>query len=123
MINIEDFRIYCLSKTGLTESLPFDEHTLVFKVRDKMFALTSLAKEEFTVNLKCDPERALELRESYPEVQPGYHMSKKHWNTISFEGSLPNSLCYELIDHSYELVVQKLTKKERLILAEMETRD
>jgi len=119
-MNIEDFRIYCLSKAGTEECLPFDEHTLVFKVMGKMFALTSLNSEEFTVNLKCDPDRALDLRESYEEVQPGYHMSKKHWNTVSFEGSLRNSMLKELVDHSYDMVVKGLTKKLKQELAEME---
>ena len=110
-MNIEDFRIYCLSKAGTEECLPFDAHTLVFKVMGKMFALTSLNSEEFTANLKCDPEKALDLRESYDEVRPGFHMNKKHWNTVSFEGSLKNSLLKELIDHSYDMVVKGLTKK------------
>ena len=78
-----------------------------------MFALTGLGKEQFTVNLKCDPERALDLREEYPEIQPGYHMSKKHWNTIDFEGSLNDDFLVKLIDHSYDLVVKKLKKSER----------
>ena len=111
-MNIEELREYCLNKKGTTEELPFDENTLVFKVMGKMFALTSLIRIPFTVNLKCDPERALELREQYPAVQPGYHMNKKHWNTINFEdGSLNNAFLLELVDHSYNLVVLKLTKK------------
>jgi len=112
-MHIEEFRTYCLSKPGVTESFPFDEVTLVFKVMSKMFALTGLGKEQFTVNLKCDPERALDLREEYSEIQPGYHMSKKHWNTIDFEGSLNDDFLVELIDHSYDLVVKKLKKSER----------
>lgn len=110
-MNIEDFRIYCLSKPGTEECLPFDQDTLVFKVMGKMFALTSLDSEVFTVNLKCDPDRAVELREEHPEVQPGYHMSKVHWNTVNFEGRLKNAFLRELIDHSYEMVVKGLTKK------------
>ncbi len=116
-MNIEEYRIYCLSKPGVTESFPFDEVTLVFKVMSKMFALTSVKGEDFTVNLKCDPDRAIELREEYPEVQPGYHMSKKHWNTIDFEGSLDDKFLMELIDHSYDLVVKGLKKSEREALA------
>jgi len=112
-MHIEEFRTYCLSKPGVTESFPFDEVTLVFKVMSKMFALTGLGKEQFTVNLKCDPERALDLREEYSEIQPGYHMSKKHWNTIDFEGSLNDDFLVKLIDHSYDLVVKKLKKSER----------
>ena len=112
-MNIEEFHNYCMAKKGVEETFPFDEVTLVFKVLGKMFALTGLDREGFTVNLKCDPERAIELRESYPEIQPGYHMSKKHWNTVDFEGSLSNKMLQELIDHSYELVVQKMKKADR----------
>jgi predicted DNA-binding protein (MmcQ/YjbR family) len=115
-MNIEEFREYCLSKKGVEETFPFDEVTLVFKVMGKMFALTGLDSLEFTVNLKCDPDRALELREQYPEIQPGWHMSKKHWNTVSFEGGLDDDFLIELIDHSYDLVVKGLTKKLRLEL-------
>lgn len=110
-MNIEDFRTYCLSKKGVAEAFPFDEVTLVFKVMDKMFALTGLESEAFTVNLKCDPTRAIELREEYPEIQPGYHMNKKHWNTVSFDGSIADHLILELVDHSYELVYAGLPKK------------
>lgn len=112
-MNIEELRDYILSKPHVTESLPFDAHTLVFKVVDKMFALTSFNRLPHAVNLKCDPERALELRESYMAVQPGYHMSKKHWNTVVIESDVSNDLLKELIDHSYDLVVQKMTKKIR----------
>ena len=110
-MNIEAFREYCLSKKGVTEEFPFDETTLVFKVMGKMFALTGLDRIPFKVNLKCDPDRALELRESNPDIEPGYHMSKKHWNTVNFSGSLSTILLQELIDHSYDLVVSGLTKK------------
>ena len=110
-MNIESLRAYCLSKKGTTESLPFDEHTLVFKVMGKMFALISLEKLPLQINLKCDPERAIELREEYDGVIiPGYHMSKTHWNTI-FIGQLPPSFLIDLINHSYELVVAKLSNK------------
>ncbi len=112
-MNIEEIRDYCLAKPGVTEGFPFDEVTLVFKVMSKMFALTNLDGEPPTVNLKCDPGRAIELREMYEEVQPGYHMSKKHWNTIDPNGSLSGELFYELIDHSYGLVVESLKKKDR----------
>jgi predicted DNA-binding protein (MmcQ/YjbR family) len=111
-MNIESFREYCLSKKGVTECFPFDENTLVLKVMDKMFALTDL-DGEFTVNLKCKPELAIELREHYPAVQPGYHMSKQHWNTVHFDGSIPDKLVCDWIDHSYELVVAKLSKKNK----------
>ncbi|WP_438710944.1 MmcQ/YjbR family DNA-binding protein [Aquimarina muelleri] len=110
-MDIETFREYCLSKKGVTEGFPFDKSTLVFKVMGKMFALTGLEKTPFSVNLKCDPDRALELREYHPEVTPGYHMNKKHWNTVNFSGSLSTNLKQELIDHSYDLIVNGLTKK------------
>jgi predicted DNA-binding protein (MmcQ/YjbR family) len=99
-----------MSKKGVTESFPFDESTLVFKVMGKMFALTSL-DSEFTVNLKCDPDIAIELREQYPSVIPGYHMNKTHWNTIIIDGSISSRLIYEWVDHSYNLIVDSLPKK------------
>ena len=110
-MNIEQFRNYCLSKKHVTESFPFDEVTLVFKVANKMFALSGLEHHPSTVNLKCDPEKAIELRAQYSDVIEGFHMSKKHWNTITIEGNLSNKLIEELIDHSYNLVVNGLTKK------------
>lgn len=112
-MNIEEFRNYCLSKKYVTESFPFDESTLVFKVAEKMFALTGLEHQPPRVNLKCDPERALELREAYSDITAGYHMSKKHWNTIIIDGNVPNKLLTELIDYSYKLVVQGLPKKQQ----------
>ncbi len=115
-MHIEEFRTYCLAKKGVTEEFPFDESTLVFKVMGKVFALTGLDKIPFSVNLKCDPEYALELREQYPEVAPGYHMNKKHWNTVNFSGGLPTNLMTALIDHSYDLVVKGLPKKIRVTL-------
>jgi predicted DNA-binding protein (MmcQ/YjbR family) len=111
-MDIEELREYCISKGGVTEEFPFDETTLVFKVMGKIFMLMPL-EGELTVNLKCDPVRAAELRESYPAVQPGYHMSKKHWNTVYFDGSINRGLLLELIDHSYNLVVAGLTKRVR----------
>jgi len=115
-MNVEEFRNYCLSKKGVTEEFPFDEVTLVFKVMGKMFALTGLEQIPPKANLKCDPERAIELREMYPEITPGYHMNKKHWNTVNISGNLPTNLLQELIDHSYELVVSGLTKKLKTAL-------
>lgn len=113
-MHIEAFRTYCLSKAHVTECFPFDETTLVFKVADKMFALTGLDNHPFQVNLKCDPERAISLREEHDGlIIPGYHMSKKHWNTVFFENSLPDNFLIELIDHSYDLVVKSLTKKRQ----------
>ncbi len=113
MFNIESFREYCLTKKVVTESFPFDEVTLVFKVAGKMFVLISLDSPEFNVSLKCDPERALELRESYPNIIPGFHLNKKHWNTVKIDGSFDKELLQELVDHSYNLVVKSLTKKKR----------
>ena len=110
-MNIEEFREYCLSKKYVTESFPFDEKTLVFKVAGKMFALSGLEHQPPAVNLKCDPEKSLELREQYSEIIEGFHMSKKHWNTISIEGNIPNNFIIELIDHSYDLVVKGMPKK------------
>jgi predicted DNA-binding protein (MmcQ/YjbR family) len=111
-MNIEEFRDYCISKPGVTEEFPFDENTLVFKVMGKMFALTDLV-DDFSLNLKCDPERAIELRDQYAAIQPGYHMNKAHWNTVKMDGSISESLIHELIDHSYQLVVDKLPKGRR----------
>ncbi|WP_299822100.1 MmcQ/YjbR family DNA-binding protein [uncultured Pontibacter sp.] len=113
-MNIEDFREYCLAKKGVTEELPFDQDTLVFKVCGKMFALCSLSAYEQGIALKCDPEKAVELREAYPEkVKPGYHMSKVHWNTVLPEAGLADSLIRNWIDDSYHLVASKLTKAQK----------
>lgn len=116
-MNIEQFRDFCLEKKGVTESFPFDENTLVFKVAGKMFALTSLKNWEEGIqflNLKCDPEYAIELRTTYESIDPGYHMSKKHWNSVRiYKGELPYELISELITQSYNLVVKSLTKKQR----------
>lgn len=113
-MNIENFYEYCRNKKGVTEHFPFDEDVLVFKVGNKMFALSSVKsweREEATVNLKCSPERALELRAEYDGVQPGYHMSKVHWNTIKVDSDVSASLLKDLIDHSYDLIVNSLPKK------------
>lgn len=110
-MNIEEFRGYCLAKKGVTESFPFDEQTLVFKVMGKMFALTGLERLPAQVNLKCDPDYGVELREKYDgAIIPGYHMSKVHWNTVILD-QVPPKLVTHLVDHSYDLVVSKLTKK------------
>ena len=115
-MNIEDFREYCLSKKAVEETFPFDEVTLVFKVMGKMFAITGLDAEEFKVNLKCDPERAVQLREEYPDqIIPGWHMNKSHWNTVFFENGLNTNFLCELIDHSYDLIVKSLPKKKKEI--------
>lgn len=112
-MNIEEFRNYCINKKAVTESFPFDETTLVFKVMGKMFALTDV-EDEFKLNLKCDPEKAISLREKYPDnVLPGYHMNKKHWNTVVVDGPIPDKLLYEWIDESYDLIVLSLPKTKR----------
>ena len=111
-MNIEEFREYCMQKPGVTESFPFDETTLVFKVMNKMFALTGLNRA-FSINLKCDPEEAIRLRERYPAVSPGYHMSKKHWNTVLVDGSVEDPILYGWVDDSYDLIVASLPKKTR----------
>ncbi len=112
-MDLETFREYCLSKAKATESTPFGEDVLVFKVGSKIFALASLDEIPARVNLKCDPDRALELRDRFEEVQPGYHMNKKHWNTVIIEGAVPVRDLKAMIDHSYELVVSSLPRKER----------
>ena len=114
MMNLETYYEYCLAKKGVTEHFPFDEDTLVFKVGGKMFALSSLLQWEKgapSMNLKCDPERAQELRAEYDAIQPGFHMSKIHWNTIAVNQDVNDALLKELIDHSYDLVFKSLTKK------------
>jgi len=112
-MNIEEFRAYCLHKKGVIEDFPFDEKTLVFKVLNKMFALSGLENQPPKVNLKCNPERAIELREEYDGlIYPGYHMSKIHWNTLEIS-ELSHQLIIELVDHSYDLVVKGMTKKQR----------
>lgn len=111
-MNIEEFRDYCLSKPMTTEELPFGDDTLTFKVAGKIFAITGLESFE-GINLKCDPEYAIKLREDHPEITPGYHMNKKHWNTVSVEGGLSDRFIKDLIDHSFELVVQGLPSKTR----------
>jgi len=112
-MNIEEIREYCITKPAVTEGFPFGQDVLVFKVMNKMFALTGLEGDPPYVNLKCDPERAIELRGQYEDIQPGYHMNKAQWNSVYFTGSIPADLVRELIDHSYELVVQGLKKKDR----------
>jgi predicted DNA-binding protein (MmcQ/YjbR family) len=115
-MDIEEFRAFCLAKQATSEGFPFGPETLVLKVGSKMFALTGLDSDRFTVNLKCTPEQALEWREMYPEVQPGWHMNKTHWNTVDFEGSLSRGLLCEMIDSSYHLVAQSLKKAEKAAL-------
>jgi predicted DNA-binding protein (MmcQ/YjbR family) len=114
-LNIESFRSFCLSKKGVTEEFPFDENTLVFKVMGKMFALTDLESFE-SINLKCDPETGVQLREQHASVLPGYHMNKRHWITVLMDGSIPDTLLKQWIDASYQLVVASLIKSLKLDL-------
>ncbi len=112
-MNIETVREYCLSKKAVSEEFPFGEDTLVFKAAGKIFLLTGLGSNPLQFNVKCDPHKAIELREQYDAVQPGYHMNKKHWNTVTVDGTIPQNLLKEMIDESYELIVQSLPKKVR----------
>ncbi len=111
-MDIEKVRNHCRKKAGVTEEFPFGEETLVFKVMGKMFCLANL-NSAASINLKCDPELAVELREKYDAVTPGYHMNKVHWNTVELDGSVKDKLIFDWIDHSYELVVQSLSKKSK----------
>ncbi|HKK40889.1 MAG TPA: MmcQ/YjbR family DNA-binding protein [Bacteroidales bacterium] len=104
-MDIESLRDYCISKSDVTESLPFGDDTLVFKRREKIFALVNL-EGDLSINLKCDPALAIELRERYSSVIPGYHMNKKHWNTINIDGTIPDREIFSWIDHSYNLVIR-----------------
>ena len=109
-MNIETYRNYCIVKKGVSEEFPFDAETLVFKVMGKVFTITNI--ENFlSINVKCNPEFAIQLREQYVSVLPGYHMNKKHWNTILMDGAIPEDKVCKWIDHSYDLVVDKLPKK------------
>ena len=122
-MNLESYYEFCLAKKGVTEHFPFDEDTLVFKVGGKLFVLTSLSqweKGEPSVNLKCDPERAQELRAEYDSIQPGFHANKTHWNTIAINKSVSDALVKELINHSYDLVFKSLTKKLQNEILELE---
>lgn len=116
-MNIEELREYCLSLKGTTEHFPFDEVTLVIKVQGKMFALIPLDNPETQIALKCDPERAIALREKYDAITPAYHFNKKHWNSARIDPSISHALLCELIQHSYDLVVSGLPKKLKEELA------
>jgi predicted DNA-binding protein (MmcQ/YjbR family) len=113
LMNVESFQSYCLAKAGVTEEFPFGDQTMVYKVMGKVFALASLDATPFRFNLKCDPELALQLREEYDAVLPGYHMNKKHWNTVLSDGSIKDQSLRQWIDHSYDLVVASLPKNKR----------
>ena len=111
-MDVEKVREYCIRKKAVTEGFPFNDTALVFKVMGKMFALLNLERP-YSINLKCDPEKAIELREEFEFVLPGYHMNKKHWNTVVVDGSIPDKLLYEWIDESYDLIVLSLPKTKR----------
>jgi predicted DNA-binding protein (MmcQ/YjbR family) len=116
-MNLAQFREYCLGKPRATESTPFGPDVLVFKVGRKMFALAALDEVPTTANLKCDPDLALDLRDRYEQVSPGYHMNKKHWNTVEIEGIIPDAELRKMIDHSYNLVVETLPKSRATVRA------
>jgi predicted DNA-binding protein (MmcQ/YjbR family) len=109
-MDLAQFREYCLGKACATEGMPFGPDVLVFKIGGKMFALAALDEMPTIVNLKCDPDLALELRDRYEQVTPGYHMNKRHWNSVEIEGGIPDAALRKMIDHSYDLVVKKLSK-------------
>jgi predicted DNA-binding protein (MmcQ/YjbR family) len=109
-MDLEQFREYCLSKPGATEDTPFGPDVLVFKVSGKMFALAAVDEVPPSVNLKCDPDLALDLRDRYEQITPGYHMNKKHWNTVQMDGGVPDTEVRRMIDHSYDLVAKPLPK-------------
>jgi predicted DNA-binding protein (MmcQ/YjbR family) len=121
-MQIEAFRDFCLSLAGVTEGFPFDEQTLVFKVGGKIFALTDVDDFE-SINVKCDPETAIELREKYNDIKLGYHMNKKHWNTIVVNGDVPDAEIMRWVRHSYELVLLSLPKKVQLSIQAISSTD
>jgi predicted DNA-binding protein (MmcQ/YjbR family) len=118
-MDIELLREYCLAKKGVEEGFPFDNETLVFKVMGKIFLLTGIASQPLQFNVKCNPEKAIELRETYSFVLPGYHMNKQHWNTVICDGTANQNLLKHWIDHSYELIVASLPKKTKAGLENM----
>lgn len=112
-MNFDDYKKYCLSKKGTYADFPFDDKTLVFRVSNRMFALTNISDKTFSISLKCDPYIAVSLREQYKSIIPGYHLNKKHWNTVTIDGTIPDNVIYGMIDMSYGLVFKKLTKLEK----------
>ena len=113
-MDIETLREYCLAKRAVSEGFPFGETTLVFKVKGKMFLLVNLEDPVLQFNVKCDPEQAIEWREKFPAVRPGYHMNKRLWNTVTMDGSIPVRFLRQMIDDSYRLVVRSLSKKDQI---------
>ena len=120
IMNIESLREYCISKIAVSEGFPFDETTLVFKVMNKMFLLTDI-EGDFSINIKCDPEKAIELREEYEAVMPGYHMNKRLWNTVKIDGIIPDDILLSWIDDSYDLVIKSLPGKKRIEFENMKS--
>ena len=116
-MDLNILRKYCLNKRGATENFPFDERTLVFKVGSKIFAITDIKSPVFYISLKCDPYMAQDLRYSYSCIKPGYHLNKKHWNTVEIDGTLEDEQIFYLIDHSYDLVYKGLKKSEKDVLS------
>jgi predicted DNA-binding protein (MmcQ/YjbR family) len=119
-LTLEVIKEYCLAKPGSSAGYPFGEGTLVFKVLDRMYALCSEDERPLRINLKCDPDDALALRAQYSAIIPGYHMNKKHWNSLIMDGSLQDSLVFELIDHSYQLVISKMSQAKQRKLRSIE---
>ena len=117
-MDIEIIRNYCLNKKGTDEGFPFNEETIVFKVMGKIFLLTNIELTD-SINLKCDPETAIDWRERYDAVKPGFHMNKTHWNTVELDGSIPDNKILEMIDHSYDMVVKGLKKTDKEKLAKL----
>ena len=113
MINLKKIKEYCFKKPGTFEDFPFDQSTLTFKIVNKMYALANIDSQPLRINLKCDPHLSLDLRQKYEQVIPGYHMNKKHWNTIIIDGVIPDKEIFNLIDLSYNLVFISLKKTER----------
>ncbi len=120
MLTVESLREHCRAKPGSRETFPFDMRTLVFKVAGKMYALCGIGGDPLELSLKCDPEEAEVLRQLYPAVKPGHHLNKRHWNTVTLNGSVGDELVLEWLDRSYELVVAGLTRREREALAAQE---
>jgi predicted DNA-binding protein (MmcQ/YjbR family) len=116
-MDLAQFREYCLSKSHATESTPFGPEVVVFKIGGKMFALAALDEVPTRVNLKCDPDLALDLRDRYEQVTPGYHMNKKHWNTVEIESGIPDGELRKMIDHSYDLVVKTPARSTATVAA------
>ena len=122
-MNLEELRAYCLQKKGALVDFPFDDVTMVIKVGGKMFILLAIDNDPLWINLKCDPFNAEELRERYEAVSPGYHMNKRHWNTVSMDKTIPDNIIKKMIDDSYELVFSKLSKKNKELIMQSKSKE